>query len=247
MNRDDDISWEDSRPLRGGEPPERADEPFDADDEPVRLVDQVLLSLDEHDPSRPLLYQLRRQLMDREITFQEARRALVELEAALEKVTAPANRVGIYLGSPKEGIASVFVGGTEYYANIDPRVDIEALKVGTRVLINEAYAVVGDNGMPTAGPVAKISDVLDDGRLRIGQEHGMQDFVLELADDLKTLSLKSGDAVRVDPGYKVAVELLQSREGKEHFLEDIPPMPWERIGGQEEAIRAIRDTIELPA
>ena len=57
-----------------------------------------------------MLYQLRRQLMDREITFHEARRALVELEAALEKVTAPANRVGVFLGSPKTGIATVFVG-----------------------------------------------------------------------------------------------------------------------------------------
>ena len=131
----DDEGWDDGA-LRGGEP-QPAD--GDIDDEPLRLVDQVLLSLPERDPARPLLYQLRRQLMDREITFQEARRALVELESALEKVTAPANRVGVFLGSPKDGIASVFVGGSEYYANIDPRVDPAQLTVGSRVLINEAY------------------------------------------------------------------------------------------------------------
>jgi proteasome-associated ATPase len=217
------------------------------DDEPVRLIDQVLLSLAERDPARPMLYQLRRQLMDREITFYEARRALVELEAALEKVTAPANRVGIFLGSPKAGIATVFVSGSEYYANIDPRVNPDDLKVGTRVLINEAYAVVGLMGYAPVGPVARISDVLEEGRLRIGNEHGTSDFVLERAEELADVELKVGDEVRTDPSMRVALERLPSKESKEHFLEDIPPMPWERIGGQQEAIRAIRDAIELPA
>ena len=234
---------DDGRP-REGEP---ADTDDSYDDEPVRLIDQVLKSLPDRDPARPMLYQLRRQLMDREITFHEARRALVELEAALEKVTAPANRVGIFLGSPKAGIATVFVGGSEYYANIDPRVDPADLKVGTRVLINEAYAVVGLMGYAPVGPVARISDVLEEGRLRIGNEHGTSDFVLERAEELTNVELKIGDEVRTDPSMRVALERLPSKESKEHFLEEIPPMPWERIGGQQEAIRAIRDAIELPA
>ncbi len=246
QNRDDGFGRyrdDDGRPWEG----EPADTDDSYDDEPVRLIDQVLLSLPDRDPARPMLYQLRRQLMDREITFHEARRALVELEAALEKVTAPANRVGIFLGSPKAGIATVFVVGSEYYANIDPRVDPADLKVGTRVLINEAYAVVGLMGYAPVGPVARISDVLEEGRLRIGNEHGTSDFVLERAEELTDVELKIGDEVRTDPSMRVAFERLPSKESKEHFLEEIPPMPWERIGGQQEAIRAIRDAIELPA
>ena len=217
------------------------------DGEALRLVDHLLTQAPDRDPSRPLLYQLRRQLMEQEITFQEARRTLVELEAALEKVTAPANRIGIYLGSPKEGIATIFVGGSEYYANVDPRVDIAQLKVGSRVLVNEAYAVVGDLGYSPSGPVAKISDLLDQGRLRIGREHGIQDLILERSAELENAQLKVGDEVRVDPSFKVALERLQSKDSKEYFLEEIPPMPWSKIGGQEQAIQAIRDTIELPA
>lgn len=216
-------------------------------DDPLVLVDQVLMTVAERDPSRPLLYQLRRQLLEREISFQEARRTLVELEGALEKVTAPANRVGIYLGSPKDGIANVFVGGSEYYANIDSRLDRKDLLIGGRVLINEAYAVVGTLGYPPAGPVVRIADVLDEGRLRIGQEHGSSDSVLQRSEELREVDLKVGDEVRVDPSMKVAIERLTSSDSKEYFLEDIPAMPWTRIGGQEEAIRAIRDTIELPA
>jgi len=229
------------------------EEGFDAlpleneEEEPLELVDRLLAMAPERDPIRSLLYQLRRQLMEREIGFQEARRSLVELEAALEKVTSPANRVGIFLGSPAEGTATVFVGGAEYYANIDPRVDIEQLKIGSRVLVNEAYAVVGDLGYSASGPVAKIGDLLEEGRLRISQAHGSQDAILERSADLAEEKLKVGDEVRVDPGFKVALELLQNKESKEYFLEEIPPMPWSNIGGQEEAIQAIRDTIEMPA
>lgn len=218
-----------------------------ADDEPLRLVDQLLVMAPDRDPARPLLYQLRRELMEREITFHEARRALVELEAALEKVTAPANRVGIFLGMPSEGIATVFVGGSEYYANVDPRVEVAQLKVGCRVLVNEAYAVVGNLGYNPAGPVAKIGDLLDGGRLRISQAHGAQELILERSADLADANLQIGDEVRMDPAFKVALELLQSAESKEYFIEDVPPTPWESIGGQQEAIQAIRDTIELPA
>jgi len=219
----------------------------DDDGEALRLVDQLLVQAPDRDPSRPLLYRLRRQLMEQEITFQETRRTLVELESALEKVTAPANRIGIYLGSPKEGLSTIFVGGSEYYANVDPRVDTAKLKVGSRVLVNEAYAVVGDLGYSPSGPVAKIADLLDQGRLRIGREHGIQDLILERSAELEDTQLKVGDEVRVDPSFKVALERLQPRDSKEYFLEEIPSMPWARIGGQEQAIKAIRDTIELPA
>ncbi len=217
------------------------------DDEPLRLIDQVLIQLPDRDPSRPMLYQLRRQVMEREITLQEARRTLVELEGALEKVTAPANRVGIYLGSPDEGIATISVSGSDYYANVDPRVDRTRLKVGVRVLINEAYTVIGVLGHNPAGPVVKITDLLDGSRLRIGQDHGTGDLIMERSHELADVDLKVGDEVRVDPSMKVVIERLKSKDSKEYFLEEIPSASWDKIGGQEKAIRAIRDTIELPA
>ena len=244
---DNDAGRSGKRPDRGRESTGRGTGRESTDDEPLALVDQILMTVDERDPSRPLLYQLRRQLLEREISFQEARRTLVELEGALEKVTAPANRVGIFLGSPKDGIANVWVGGSEYYANIDSRLDPQDLQVGARVLINEAYAVVGTLGFSSAGPVVRIADLLDEGRLRIGQEHGSSDAVLERGAALQETDLKVGDEVRTDPAMKVALELLSSSGSKEYFLEDVPQMPWSKIGGQEEAIRAIRDTIELPA
>ena len=244
------MSREDFPHQRGREPEEYdQDSAWEegSDGEVLGMVDKLLSLAPERDPMRPLLYRLRRQLMEREITYQEARRAMVELEGALEKVTAPANRVGIYLGSPRAGIATVFVGGSEYYANVDPRLDAARLQVGARVLINEAYAVVGDLGYSPSGPVAKIVNLLDGNRLRVAQEHSTQEIVLERSARLREENLKVGDEVRLDPAFKVALERLQARNSREYFLEDVPSMDWSEIGGQQEAIQAIRDTIELPA
>ena len=69
------------------------------------------MTMDETDRRRPLLYQLRRQLQEDEITFEEARRHDCGTGRALEKVTAPANRVGTLLSAPENGIAYITVGG----------------------------------------------------------------------------------------------------------------------------------------
>ena len=212
----------------------------------LTLIDQILMSMDEKDRRRPLLYQLRRQLQEDEITFEEARRTIVELEAALEKVTAPANRVGTLLEPLTDGVAYISVGGAEYYANVDVRLNEDDLKVGTRVLVNDAFAVVGDMGYATSGPVGKVADVLEDGRLRVGQDHGLQSAVLRRSSDLEDVLLRSGDEVRIDPGFRVALERMSRPEARDYYLEEIPEIPWERVGGQEEAIRAIKDTIEMP-
>lgn len=212
----------------------------------LSIIDQILMSMDEKDRRRPLLYQLRRQLQEDEITFEEARRAIVEMESALEKVTAPANRVGTLLELSDSGVAYVSVGGSEYFANLDPRLDVSSLKVGTRVLLNDAFAVVGELGYATSGPVGKILDVLDDGRLQVGQEHGTQASVLSRSSDLEETPLKAGQEVRIDPSFRVALERMPNRDVQDYYLEDVPELPWEMIGGQAEAIRAIKDTIEMP-
>jgi proteasome-associated ATPase len=212
----------------------------------LSVIDQILMTMDEKDRRRPLLYQLRRQLQEDEITFEEARRTIVELEGALEKVTAPANRVGTLLAPPENGVVYITVGGSEYYANVDTRIDERDLKVGTRILVNEAFAVVGDMGESPSGTVGKIIDVLEDGRLQVGQEHGSQTHILLRGSDLEDESLKTGEEVRIDPGYRVALEKMPNSEVKDFYLEEVPELPWKKIGGHEEAIQAIKDTIEMP-
>src|SRR3981081_785986 len=164
----------------------------------------------------------------------------------MKKGTSPATRSGTYLSNPARDTAHIVVGGADYYCNVDPRISLAKLKKGTRVLVNEAYVIVGDLGFETAGPVTKITEVIGEDRLRVGCEHGLQSLVLQRSAALMKVTLKAGEEVRVDPNFRVALELLTHPQSREHYLDDVPELPWEKVGGQEQALQAIKDAIELP-
>jgi len=44
----------------------------------------------------------------------------------------------------------------------------------------------------------------------------------------------------------MALEVLSSPRSHDHYLDFVPELPWEKVGGQEEALQAIKDAIELP-
>jgi proteasome-associated ATPase len=225
-------------------------DPFDPPDaanaDLVARLDFLIASLPAGDPLRRTLAELRREITDQREILQDAREAIEKLEEVVRKVTAPANRIGIFLGAPNRETAHIVVGGADYYCNIDPRIGPTRLRKGTRVLVNEAYVVVGDLGCDLGGPIAKITEVLGADRLRLGQENGLQSVVVQRGAELVKSTLKSGDEVRVDPAYRVALEVMARPQSRDHFLDDVPELPWERVGGQEEAIAAIKDAIELP-
>ena len=50
----------------------------------------------------------------------------------------------------------------------------------------------------------------------------------------------------MEPNFKVALEHFAAKEAQDYFLEEVPILPWSKIGGQEEAIGVIKDAIELP-
>jgi proteasome-associated ATPase len=212
----------------------------------LQAFDRIVAMVEPRDPLRRELLALREGIADQEEMIGDARQMIEKLEEVIKKVTSPANRIGTFLGSPARNTAHIVVGGSDYYCNVDPRLTLEELKKGTRVLVNEAYVVVGDLGFETAGPVTKITEVLGGDRLRVGGEHGLQSTILQRSSQLAKTTLKSGDEVRVDPGYRMALEALARPDTREHYLDDVPELPWEKVGGQDQALQAIKDAIELP-
>src|SRR5947209_9275463 len=209
-------------------------------------VDLLIATLPPGDAMRRELYIMRSQIEAQEETIGEARRMIEKLEEVIKKVTSPANRIGTFLGATSKETAHIVVGGADYYCNIDPRIPLPKLKKGTRVLVNEAFVIVGDLGFETAGPVTKITEVIGSDRLRVGNEHGTQSLVLQRSSDLAKTALKQGDEVRVDSNYRMALEMMAAPGSHEHYLDVVPVLPWNKVGGQEEAIQAIKDAIELP-
>ena len=212
----------------------------------LEAFDRAVASLPPDNFARERLLALRAEIAAQEEMVGDAREMIEKLEQVIKKVTSPANRIGTFLGSPARDTAQIVVGGADYYCNVDPRISLGKLQKGTRVLVNEAYVIVGDLGFETAGPVTKVAEVLGSDRLRVGAEHGTQSLVLQRSAQLAKAPLKAGDDVRVDANYRVALELLASPQSRDHYLDEVPELPWEKVGGQEEALQAIRDAIELP-
>jgi proteasome-associated ATPase len=214
--------------------------------DPLELIDQCLALFPESDPRQKILYKLRHAVILGQAAQQQREVEFKKVADVIAKLTAPANRVGTLLEVPGEGLARILVGGAEYYASVDPRVQAAELKIGAQILINEAYAVIKILGYDRNGPVLKVAEALTDGRLRFEQEMGRQVLILQRSSDLIGVDLKVGDEVRIDSSLHVAIEKLEDRNAKSHLLDEVPSVTWEQIGGQAEAIAAIQKAIEYP-
>lgn len=222
--------------------------------EPIRtreLLDKIYEQAPKDDPRlQNYLAALEQSLQAEAKDHEESERLLAEYEEAYNKLTAPANRIGVFLNWIEEAsakFAMIAVGDTEYVAHVDPKVDSSALDSGVRVRVNDAYAVVGIVAPSSIGGMIKVGEVLADGRLRVGSEvPGSDGRLVHRAGVLRDTHISAGDEVRLDASGRFAIEHYERQESKDYFLEDVPEIPWEKVGGQEDAIKLIRDTIEQP-
>ena len=231
----------------------------------IWLIDEVIRITPRNDSRFSYLMALREQLLTDEEMMDEAKKVIAEFEEAYTKLTAPANRIGIFLGKvqPEESpakrsrfspappnpgnIVRICLGDQEFITNVDPKLEKQEFKIGTQVKVNEAYAIVGDLGYAEGGSIVKISEVLEDGRLRVSMDsQGMQSRLVYRGEALVNEKLKAGSEVRMEPNFRVALEHFPAKEAMDFYLEEVPVLPWNKIGGQEEAIGVIKDAIELP-
>ncbi len=225
------------------------------------ILDEIIQMTTRNDVRLGYLMALREQLETDESMLDEARKVISEFEEAYTKLTAPANRIGVYLGSvpatqkPSSQDADpsssdyirIALGEQEYVTNLDPKLEDVNLAVGTQVRVNEAFVVVGEIGSTAGGHIVKVNEALPDGRLRVSMDaQGTQSRIVYRGDALKDTRIKSGAEVRVEPNFKVALEYFEAKEAGDYYLEEVPELPWSSIGGQEEAIGVIKDAIELP-
>lgn len=189
---------------------------------------------------------LRRRVEEMEETQEQARAAVEKLSEAVDKLRAPALRLGTLLQRLPKGRALVCANGTDYVCSVDPALPEASLETGTRVLLNEAFAVTDGFGFDKSGPVVRIVELLSDGRIRVGTETGLSDGVVIRSSLLAKEKLKPSLELRLDANQRVAVEVIGAPKRMDRTLARVEPILWERIGGQHEAVQAIRDSIELP-
>jgi len=211
----------------------------------LQILDRVKLEL-ATEGNAPSMTLLRHRIVEMEELQDQARAAVEKLSDAVEKLRAPALRLGTLLQTLGNGRALVCVNGTEYVCNLDPALTEATLETGTRVLLNEAFAVTDAFGFDKNGPVVRITELLPDGRLRVGNETGISDAVVLRSSLLSKEKLKTGLDVRLDCQQRVAVEIIGPAKRVDWAFSRVDPVLWSAIGGLGEAVQGIRDCIELP-
>lgn len=212
------------------------------------LVDRIEQALPDADgKTKSYLSALRSEIQKSTQEGTAQAELMAQYEEAYQKLTQPANRIGVLIRLLDDGLVQVLHGDTEYVALVDPNVDPEILNPGARVRLNEAYAVIGIAPDGIGGQVIAVSQVLEDGRLRVSSDaQGQQGRLIVRSDQLVDLDIKVADEVVLDSTGKVAIEHLPRKGAQNYFIEEIPETPWSAVGGQHEAIELIKDSIEQP-
>lgn len=212
----------------------------------LQILDLVASKIPSRNSALIDLVYLRERVAAMEETNDAAREALEKFDEIVDKLRAPALRMGTFLGALEREQVHVCVSGTDYVCKVDPTIPVTELQIGQRLLCNEAYAIVAALGFDKTGPIVRVDELLSEGRLRIGQEGGGGSLVVQRSDLLAKEKLKTGMDIRLDSNQRVALEVIGIGKRVERSLETVTAVPWSAIGGQDEALAAIRDTIELP-
>ncbi|MEA5116341.1 MAG: AAA family ATPase, partial [Propionicimonas sp.] len=176
-------------------------------------------------------------------TLAEARDSLVALKAQLEQLATPPVSFGLVLLTG-DSTVDVNLAGRELRCEVSPEVDVTTLRVGDRVLLNEAMVVVGTAAPAGTGETVRLRELLSDGRLLVATASG-EDVVLLRAATL-TAELLAGQTLLADRRAGVALEPVARTDVTELTLEEVPDVSWADIGGLGGQIDQIRDAVELP-
>ncbi len=212
----------------------------------LQLLDLIAARIPPRNGALIDLVYLRERLEAMEEIGEQAREALEKMDEVIEKLRAPALRIGTFLGLVEKQQAQVCVNGIDYVCKVDPMLPFTDFQIGQRVFCNEAFAVVRGAGFDLNGPIVRVDELLSDGRLRVGQEAGIVSMVVQRSDLIAKEKVKTGMEVRLDPNQRVALEIIGVGKRIERSLETVAEIPWSAIGGQDEAVQAIRDAIEMP-
>src|SRR3954464_4137619 len=183
-------------------------------------------------------------------TLREAREQLVTLKEEVDRLGQPPSGYGVYLARQDDGTVDVFTGGRKLRVSVSPNVELDDLRPGQEVMLNEAMNVVEARGFEKAGDVVMLKDLLEpiDGvtprALVIG--HTDEERVVYLADSLTDQPLRVGDSLLLESRSGYVYERIPKSEVEELVLEEVPDIDYTDIGGLARQIEQIRDAVELP-
>ncbi|AEW97533.1 MULTISPECIES: proteasome ATPase [Streptomycetaceae] len=179
-------------------------------------------------------------------TLREARDQIVALKEEVDRLAQPPAGFGVFLQANEDGTADIFTGGRKLRVNVSPSVELDQLRRGQEVMLNEALNVVDAMAFERVGDIVTLKEILEDGERALVIGHTDEERVVRLAEPLLDVNIRAGDALLLEPRSGYVYEVVPKSEVEELVLEEVPDIDYNKIGGLGNQIELIRDAVELP-
>ncbi|MFF4384246.1 proteasome ATPase [Kitasatospora sp. NPDC092039] len=179
-------------------------------------------------------------------TLREARDQIVALKEEVDRLAQPPAGFGTFLDANEDGTADIFTGGRKLRVNVSPNVALDEVRRGQEVMLNEALNIVDAMAFENIGEIVTLKELLEDGERALVLGHTDEERVVRLAEPLRGLTIRAGDALLLEPRSGYVFEVVPKSEVEELVLEEVPDIDYRQIGGLSNQIEQIRDAVELP-
>jgi proteasome-associated ATPase len=179
-------------------------------------------------------------------TLKEAREQIIALREEVDRLAQPPSGYGVFLARHDDDTIDVFTGGRKLRVTVSPAVDLDSLRKGQEVMLNEALNVVRALEFERQGEVVMFKEILDDGERALVIGHADEERVVMLADSLTGVPIRVGDSLLLETRSGYVYERIPKAEVEELVLEEVPDIDYSAIGGLSAQIEQIRDAVELP-
>ena len=197
-------------------------------------------------------------------TLKEARQQLLALREEVDRLGQPPSGYGVLLSVQDDDTVDVFTSGRKMRLTCSPNIEVESLKQGQTVRLNEALTVVEAGHFEAVGEISTLREILSDGHRALVVGHADEERIVWLAEPLLAVEdmapevadvfddldrprrLRPGDSLLVDTKAGYAFERIPKAEVEDLVLEEVPDVSYNDIGGLTRQIEQIRDAVELP-
>src|SRR6201996_7189940 len=197
-------------------------------------------------------------------TLKEARQQLLALREEVDRLGQPPSGYGVLLATHDDETIDVFTSGRKMRLTCSPNIEVESLKKGQTVRLNEALTVVEAGTYESVGEISTLREILNDGHRALVVGHADEERIVWLAEplvsteflpdgyedddqgDTRPRKLRPGDSLLVDTKAGYAFERIPKAEVEDLVLEEVPDVSYNDIGGLGRQIEQIRDAVELP-
>lgn len=95
-------------------------------------------------------------------TLRDAREQIVQLKAEVDRLAQPPNTFGVFVSPAEDGTVEVISSGRKMRVAVSPSIEVEELRPGQEVMLNEAFNVVAARAFERTGEIVILKEIMDE-------------------------------------------------------------------------------------